>query len=252
MDDMYQGGAMWKEQVLGWRARVGLILPSTNLLLETALPRMAPEGVTFHAARLTAGRTAGADDLRKMARNIVAAAIDLASAKVDLIAYCCTASSFIEGSSHDGAVSREILEATGIRTITTMRAIVDALKELEIRHLAMLSPYTRELEEMEARYLEQEGFKIVASSAMEIRDMIALHYPSPAQIYRLARTTCTDEADGLLISCNALRAHTVVSELEHDLRKPVITSLTATLWGILRAAGIRELVAGYGRLFERL
>ena len=138
------------------------------------------------------------------------------------------------------------LTQIGARVPPAFCVVADALP-----HLLRSNGLDEPIAEVVGR-LDFEDLNGLEATTAEIRDMIALHYPSPAQIYRLARTTCTDEADGLLISCNALRAHTVVSELEHDLRKPVITSLTATLWGILRAAGIREPVVGYGRLLERL
>jgi maleate isomerase len=118
-------------------------------------------------------------------------------------------------------------------------------------HGGLVSPYTHELEQLETRFLAEQGFGIAGSAAMGIADMIALHDPSPAKVYRLCRETWVDGADGLLISCNALRSHVVAAALERDLGTPVVTSLTATLWGVLRAAGVNEPVAGYGRLLER-
>jgi maleate isomerase len=241
---------MWSDDILGWRGRVGLILPATNLLLETALPRMAPEGVTFHTARLKTTSSASPDALKEMSKQIIDAARDLAAAEVDLIAYCCTASSFIQGRAHDEEVIGEIAEKTKLPTVTTMGSIVDALKQLGVRRLITVSPYVTELEELESKYLEREGFSIAASAAMGISDMIGLHDPSPGDIYRLARKTWVDKGDGVLISCNALRAHVVADALEKSLRCPVVTSLTATLWGLLRAIGVNDSISGYGRLLE--
>jgi maleate isomerase len=242
---------MWRDDdMLGWRARIGLIIPSTNLLLETALPRMAPPGVTFHAARLSAGACADPEGLRRMAAHVIDAARDLASARVDLIAYCCTASSFVEGRDHDGQVIRAIADETGIRAVTTMDSIISALRHLQARRIALVSPYAEALERLEQAYLEREGFVISARAGMGITDMVALHLPSRAEIYRLCRDTMAADADSLLISCNALQGHGVAAVLERDLKIPVVTSLTATLWGILRAVGIGEGVAGYGRLLE--
>lgn len=242
--------SMWSDDILGWRGRVGIIMPATNLLLETALPRMAPEGVTFHTARLSTTSSASADSLKEMSKQIVNAARDLASAKVDLIAYCCTASSFIQGRSHDEEVISEIAESTGVPTVTTMGSIVDALKQLGVRRPVIVSPYVTQLEELEAKYLENEGFHVSASAAMGISDMIGLHDPLPGEVYRLTRKTWVEGADGALISCNALRAHVVADALEKSLRRPVVTSLTATLWGVLRALGIYDSLPGYGQLLE--
>lgn len=242
--------SMWREDVLGWRARVGVIVPSTNLLVETALPRLAPEGVTFHAARLTLTGAADVQGVQQMAAQVLDAARDLATARVDLIAYCCTAGSFVQGPAHDREVAAEIHQATGVRALTTMSAIVEALRHLGIRRPVVVSPYTDELEKLEARYLEGEGFELCGSVAMGIADPVGLHDPTPGQIYRIARGAWVDRADGLLMSCIALRSHAVAGALERDLGRPVVTSLTATLWAILRAVGVGEPVRGYGRLLE--
>lgn len=241
---------MWSDDILGWRGRVGIILPATNLLLETALPRMAPEGVTFHTARLSTSSSASADSLKEMSKQIVSAARDLASAEVDLIAYCCTASSFIQGRSHDEEVIGGIAEATKVPTVTTMGSIVDAMKQLGIRRPVVVSPYVEQLEKLEVKYLESEGFEIAASACMGISDMMGLHDPLPGEVYRLTRQTFVDDADGVLISCNALRAHVVAESLEASLGCPVVTSLTATLWGALRAIGVNDSIPGYGQLLE--
>jgi maleate isomerase len=241
---------MWREDVLGWRGRVGVIVPSPNLLVETSMPRLAPEGITFHTARLTLSRGANVEGVREMSARILDAARDLATAKVDAIAYCCTAGSFVEGPAHDAAVIRKIHEVAGCPVVTTMGAIVGALRRLGITRPVALSPYIEELEKLEVRYLEQEGFEIVATASMGISDPVALHYPSPREVYRLARQTWTDRGDGVLISCIALRSHIIAEVLERDLGTPVVTALTATLWAILAALGVREPVRGYGRLLE--
>ena len=36
----------------GWRARVGILLPSNNTVLEPEMASVVPEGVTFHATRM--------------------------------------------------------------------------------------------------------------------------------------------------------------------------------------------------------
>jgi len=38
--------------VLGWRTRIGVLVPSTNTILEPELYAMAPQGVTCHVSRM--------------------------------------------------------------------------------------------------------------------------------------------------------------------------------------------------------
>jgi maleate isomerase len=38
--------------LLGYRAKIGVVVPSTNTTMEPEMHSMAPPGVTFHTARL--------------------------------------------------------------------------------------------------------------------------------------------------------------------------------------------------------
>ena len=44
--------------ILGYRAKMGVVVPSTNTTMEPELYAMAPHGVTFHIARLYLAQTA--------------------------------------------------------------------------------------------------------------------------------------------------------------------------------------------------
>ena len=48
-----------------WRARLGIMIPSSNVTMEQELYRMAPEGVSVHTGRMIS-IGCNADDLRKM------------------------------------------------------------------------------------------------------------------------------------------------------------------------------------------
>ena len=45
--------------MLGWRARLGVLVPPGNPTAEPELYRMAPAGVSFHFARLAPGEDTG-------------------------------------------------------------------------------------------------------------------------------------------------------------------------------------------------
>ena len=56
--------------------------------------------------------------------------------------------------------------------------------------------------------------------------------------------------DGVFISCTSLRAAGIIGQAEATLGKPVTASNHALAWHLLRLAGIRDEVAGLGRLFH--
>jgi maleate cis-trans isomerase len=85
----------------GWRAKVGILLPSVNTVLEPWLYHVAPPGVTFHFARMALEQGDGIDSIKKMAADCLDGARSLAGIPVDLIAFCCTASTVILGPNYD-------------------------------------------------------------------------------------------------------------------------------------------------------
>jgi maleate isomerase len=56
------------------------------------------------------------------------------------------------------------------------------------------------------------------------------------------------EAEAVFLSGTGMPTVAVLDMLEQDLRKPVISSNSAMMWLALRACGVNQPVAGYGRL----
>ena len=69
-------------------------------------------------------------------------------------------------------------------------------------------------------------------------------------LYRQIRETCPTDADGVLIAGTGVRCVSIISALEADLGRAVITANQASLWRCLRSCGIYAQIDGYGQLFE--
>ena len=231
-----------------WRARLGLIVPSWNTVMEFECGRMAPVGVSLHVARIA--HTADTEDnLRAMARVFPATADLLAHARVDAVCFGCTASGFIqEGAGADAALARAVAERTGIPTVTTSQAIVDALQRLGAERVAVASPYEAWLNERLRAYLEGAGFAVVGIAGFGTQEHARC---SLEETCRLAEGVATDDAEALLISCTNFRTLEIIDHLEAALSRPVVTSNQASLWRLLALAGIDDAVPGAGRLLAQ-
>ena len=69
----------------GWRARLGLLVPSSNTTNEPEFHRVLPEGVSLHTGRLPL-EDVTADDLAAMAETASGATDRLRHADVDVVA----------------------------------------------------------------------------------------------------------------------------------------------------------------------
>jgi len=241
--------------MIGWRAKVGVMVPCRNFTMEPEFYRMAPEGVSFHFDRL--GIVPGGEEqasqavekrLKGYTEEAIACARNFSLLKVDAIAFGCTSGSFIAGPHHDQEIIQKIQELTKISTTTTSTAVIEGLKEMKIEKVVVVTPYVPEVNKKVKSFLEAHGIRV-----LEIKGIPNVTVKSeviPQRVYRLAREIDTPEATGIFISCTALRSIEITEALEQDTKKPVISSNQATFWKLMRMIGIGSSIKGYGRLLE--
>jgi maleate isomerase len=236
-------------QLAPTRARLGVILPSVNTVVEPWFNAAVPDGVAVHATRMLLDNEVTPEALRRMDREEgVPSAMRLVSCRPDAIAYCCTASSIVQGPAYDRHLNEELERKTGRRCITAVAAIIDSLRALGAQRIAIASPYTDAIDRAEHAFFEQAGFALSGSANLGISDGFELASPTPHDIYELACRALSGDADALVISCLNMNSQTVAAAVEASHGLPVVTSTTATLWKLLRLAGVDDRVPGYGRL----
>jgi len=236
----------------GRRARIGIVVPSVNTVMEPWAQKVVPQGVSIFAARMFIPPATTPEAFIEMDRNEGKAAIrQLSSVFPDAVAYGCTASSIVQGLAYDAHLRAEIEHDCKTPSTTAARAILTAAKALGVATVSNVSPYTREVDEAEHRYFAGAGLTVVGGACLGITDGFALAEPEPDTLFELGLRGFDRSADGLIMTCLNTRSHTVVDRLEQKLGKPVVTSTQATLWHALRLAGIDDRIAGYGVLLEK-
>ena len=231
----------------GWRARIGMLLPSVNAAAEPQADAMAPDGVSFHTTRLRLKGSSEAD-IMGMVENLEDAASLVADAKVDLIVFHCTAASMHRPGFDDEIIER-IETATDIPATSTSKAVLDALRRLDARRIALTTPYVQETNDREVAFLESHQITVLSETGMGIGgDGLRMIGVQPGEWYRRVKAQEDAAADAYFISCTAIRAAEVIEPLEHDLDRPVVTSNQAMVWHSLEKLGIGDRVPGYGRL----
>jgi maleate isomerase/arylmalonate decarboxylase len=230
----------------GWRGRLGLVVPTTNTVNEVEWARMAPEGVTVHSARTRLH--AATDPL--LLEDLGAAVDSLAPAAPDVIAYGCTAGSLTDDL---GALTGFIERRCGIPAVATGPAIVHALQALGAERIALATPYHEALTLHERDFLTRHGIETLSMRCLGYgtngpQEFARIAQVPPEAVYRFARAADHKAAQALVLSCTDLPTCPIVSALERELGKPVVTSNHATLWAALRRAGCNTPLDGNGRL----
>lgn len=230
----------------GWRLRLGMVIPSSNRVVEPELPSMLPEGVAVHTTRL---RLVGGsrEELLAMTDKVEEAAELVSDAGADLIAFHCTAVSTFNPQM-ESSLKQRITAATGKPAVTTSEALVAALRALSARRIVLLSPYTKDVNDREVAFFNHHNISVLHEVGLALQGGAAYADVEPTSWYRLAVTNRHQDADAYFLSCTTIRATAVICSLERDLGKPVVTSNQAMVWHALRTGGVRDAVQGFGAL----
>jgi maleate isomerase len=236
--------------MIGWRAKFGLIIPSVNTTTESEVFRCLPEGVTAHFTRMEFKETTP-EYFERMIDDVPAGAQMLSHAAVDAMIFACTSGSLYGGLGHDKKIISKMREHYDVPASTTSTAVIEAFKNLGVNKVAVATPYEDWVNELEKKFFEGTGIQVLNIQGLGLRrlDVCEVH---PERFYRFAKTQDRKEAQALFLSCTGLRTLEVLSRLEQDLGKPVLSSNQVTLWKLFRLCRIptSDIRCDFGSLFR--
>jgi maleate isomerase len=235
----------------GWRARLGIITPSSNIVTEPEFRLMTPDGVSCHYQKFafTGGDVAA---LKKLEQLVLDSAELISHARPSAVAMCCTGGSFAGGYGYDQMLIRKMKEKNGnVPTTTSSTSMIEAFNELGIRKVSLAVPYLEEVAMAEKKFVEDHGIQVLNIKWLNLQDAIEIATVPKETVYSLASEVNELESEAIFISCIALHTIEVIEKLEHDLRKPVISSNQATMWHLLRLANVNDKIEGYGQLLSK-
>lgn len=220
-------------------------------MVEPWFSAVSPSGVSVHASRMFLDNALTPESIIRMDKDEGMPAVrQLASCRPHAIAYCCTASSIVQGLEYDRHLQHEVEQVAGVPATTATQSILEAMRVLGVKRVAAASPYSEGIDQSEHAFFEAAGLEVISSACLGITDAFQLAAPTPREIHELALRAWKPEAEAMLITCLNLWSQTVIEQLEAELRVPVVTSTQATLWRLLRIAGIDDGIPHYGRLLS--
>jgi arylmalonate decarboxylase len=162
-----------------------------------------------------------------------------------------TSFTFYRGAQFHRELLARVHDATGLPVSSTSQAMLDGLAFLGARRLAVATAYSEDVDRRLQQFLEEAGYTVLALRGMGIVDPSEAERVTPETTAQLGRDVFASapEADCLLISCGGLRTTDIVSGLEQSCGVPVVTSYTATTWGLAQLAGVSP-QRGFGRLLD--
>jgi maleate isomerase len=239
----------------GWRARLGFLVPPGNPTVEPEMVALAPQGVTVHFSRLVAhggaGSHAGQEERnRTMIEHAGESAGLLAMVKPDVIMFSHTATSYTLGPQKEAELLARLREQCGTIVETAFASVLEALRVLGVRKIALGTPYGEETTLKGKALLEQHGYAVVSHGRLD--NVRNIYEETPERAYRLGRAIDRDDVEAVFLSGSGMPTIPILDVLERDLGKPAISAASAMMWRALRLAGVHAPISGYGRLLERI
>ena len=229
-------------------SRVGLIIPSSNRMVEQEMVRFYPATVHAHVTRLrmTAQHRV---PLAALTSRISEAAAMLADARCDAITFHCTANS-TDGGTEGEALILDALKSSGAPHVSsTATALRRALVALRAHRVVMITPYSQTVTDHEAEFLRAVGCDVLTAVGHGLAGSDA-YCAAPASWWRDKTLEARHpDADLYFISCANTSGFGVIAELEDRLQRPVITSNQIVIWDQLRMLGLSQSDHCPGRLF---
>ncbi|MGX9120917.1 maleate cis-trans isomerase family protein [Mesorhizobium sp. BHbsci] len=230
--------------------RIGLLALSNDYVTERDFMNMRPDDdVVIYTSRLLNAPDCSLTSLRDMAPRITdAASLLVPEGRLDAIAYSCTSGTAAMGYER----VQELVQAgrPGVAFSTPLTASLAGLGRFSAQRVAVLTPYTDEVNEVIATNIESSGLEISEFNSFNLSDNELMAKITPESILQAAREINTSDADALFISCTAIRAVEVIEMIEEHIRKPVITAVQSLFWQSVRLAGYKKPIPGYGKLLR--
>lgn len=243
---------------LGWRHKFGVLLPSTNTVVQAEFDAMRPVGVTNHTSRIRIPNlplNSNADFERLI--ELLAAAQDEAldavlSCEPDALVLGISVETFWSGLHASQRLKAQLAERSGGLPVTMgSEACRQALDLLGGRRLAILTPYQPVGDSNVQRFFEESGYQVRRIHGLRCTSPVATAQVSEATLAQALRQIDGDDVDVLLQLGTNLAMARLAGTAEALFGKPVLAVNTVLYWHALRQAGIADKVAGYGALLER-
>jgi maleate isomerase len=246
------------EELLGARAKLGVLVPSTNTVVEAEYVDMAPHGVTVHAGRIYIGRPqlhsddATNDLLDDVRAGVPIAVRDVVTLEPDAIVMAMSAPTFYGGLDGCLAYERSIAEQAGgsIPVVSGPKALLDGLKALGIDRIAILSPYQPVNDREVIGFFEGQGITITHYHGLRSATATAIARTSPGETRELLRMLAGSGADAIVQVGTNLPMVAMADEAERWLGLPVMAINAVTMWSVLRTLGIPDQFDGFGVLLR--
>jgi arylmalonate decarboxylase len=231
---------------------LGLIFPPKDYPIPPDAKRLYPAGVEFlgDGVGLPGGMTL--KGYEEAIPRVVPVAEALAKRGAKVISVFGSSLTFYKGARFNEELTERVTKATGVPATTQSNGLIDGLRTVNARRVAVATAYTDNVTGRLTAFLQEHGFEVTSAKGLGYERIpegaatqeILLQLGIDA--YAKSRT-----ADALVVSCGALRTLDLIVPLENHIKVPVVSSTPHGLMNGVRLLGVNARVQGFGMVFAR-
>ncbi|MDJ0655446.1 MAG: hypothetical protein QNJ40_14890 [Xanthomonadales bacterium] len=243
---------------LGWRAKFGVLGPSTNTIVQPEFDDMRVPGVTNHYSRIVIQNASAISDETFMAgtleinEHVMEAVHGVLTCAPDYLVMGMSAVTFYGGAEGARDWKKRIVDGAGIGISIGSESMAAACQAIGgISRVALLSPYFPVANREVIRYLSDHGIETVRDECLRCPSWTAIAEVPEERIRQVVAEIDGDDVDAVLQVGTNLCMLELAGRLEQELGKPVIAINAATYWHALRENGISDQLDGFGQLLAR-
>ena len=230
--------------------KIGLIALASDYMIEKDFIKIIKDKkIDFFVNRIECFNPLTKENLIKMSEKVTEVTRDiLPNEKIDCVAYGCTSGTIAAGYE---AIEKKIKNAKPEAIVVTpSTASIKALKKLNIKKIAIFTPYSKKLNDEVLDFFKNENFEIKANSYFNIVSDIDIGKVDPNYLYEVLSKMDLKGAEALFVSCTALPALSIIDKLEKKLNITVLSSNQTLIWDTLNSIKNKETTKGFGKIFE--
>lgn len=241
---------------LGYRLKIGIVVPSTNTTVQPETDAMRPHGVTNHIARIHIGDLPLTNDT-EFEQMVEAIGPDLFGA-VDRVMTCqpqhlvmgMSIPTFWGGRAGAEGLLARLSQRAGVPVTMGSMACADALRCYPgVRRIGLLTPYQPVGDAHVRRFFEDSGYTVASVHSLKQPSEVQIAHATEARIRDALKALASSGVDAVVQAGTDLAVADLADEAERWLGLPVIAINTATYWSALRSSGIADRRIGLGSLF---
>lgn len=242
--------------VVGPRAVFGVVVPSTNTVVEHDYWRAGIPGVAYRAGSMHIADPAMAGDdgfealLVQIRASLDTAVRDVLTAQPDRMVMGMSAETFWGGVEGNAAFERRLVERTGLPVTTGASACRAALETLGVRRISVFSPYQPVADREVGRFFTEAGFEVAAITGLRCATATNIARVEEPRLREVVAGLDGPDVDAVVQVGTNLSFVGLADTLEAELGTPVVAINAATLWHALRSHGIDDRVEGHGVLLR--